>query len=93
MYQSLFLHLSKSLEKLYEEELSLFLQLLEDVRRKMNNGKARECLEWSFSSRTDGILDLRMTREHIIRTLFETRSETTAATMMYFILAMAHHPI
>lgn len=29
---------------------------------------------------------------HVIVTLFETGSGTTAAAMMYFILAMTHHP-
>ena len=29
---------------------------------------------------------------HVIGTLFETGSGTTAVAIMYFILAMAHHP-
>ena len=48
-------------------------------------------MEFFFENRQDcGLEDDE--GPHVIGTLFETGSGTTAAAMMYFILTMAHHP-
>lgn len=79
-------------ERLHTFEITLFRQLLSEVREKMKTKTAPKCFMRTFLERQDefGLSDDE--GAYVIGTLFEAGSGTTAAAMMSFVLAMCHHP-
>lgn len=79
-------------ERLHNEEIALFRELQDDVRTKLNAGKAPQCFTrtWLEKQEEYGLSDDEAA--YVIGTLFEAGSGTTAAAMMSFCLAMCHYP-
>ena len=78
--------------RLHDFELTLFRGLLNEVRGKMNEGKAPKCFTTTFLEKQAefGLSDDE--GAYVIGTLFEAGAGTTAAAMLSFCLAMCHYP-
>jgi cytochrome P450 len=79
-------------ESLHQEELSLFCELLDEVRAKTRQGKCGSCFAKTFLEKQSQYALSDEEGAYVIGTLFEAGSGTTAATMMSFCLAMCHYP-
>ncbi|KAL2062551.1 hypothetical protein VTL71DRAFT_6817 [Oculimacula yallundae] len=79
-------------DALHHEEISLFRELLHDVRDRMQAGNCGDCFAKRFLEKQE---DFGLTDDegaYAIGTLFEAGAGTTAAAMMSFCLAMCHYP-
>ena len=78
--------------RLHEYEITLFRQLLFEVRDKMAAGQCPKCFAKTFLERQGefGLSDDE--GAYVIGTLFEAGAGTTAAAMMSFLLSMCHYP-
>ena len=79
-------------ESLHQEELSLFRELLDEVRAKTRIGKCGSCFAKTFVEKQKQYALADDEGAYVIGTLFEAGSGTTAAAMMSFCLAMCHYP-
>ena len=79
-------------EKLHDNELRLFRDLLYGVKEKLDQGVAPDCFARTFWEKQPefGLTDDE--GAYVIGTLFEAGSGTTSAAMMSFCLAMIHYP-
>ena len=85
------------LKRLHKEELTLFRELLYDVKMEMESGKggsatALDSWERTFLEKQEqyGLTDDE--GAYVVGTLFEAGSGTTGAAMMSWMLAMVLHP-
>ena len=79
-------------EVLHEREISLFRELLFDVRERMQSGKCGDCFAKKYFDNQDQFQISDDEGAYVIGTLFEAGAGTTAAAMMSFCLAMCHYP-
>jgi cytochrome P450 len=79
-------------EVLHHREISLFRELLFDVRDRMHSGKCGDCFAKKFFEKQDEVELSDDEGAYVIGTLFEAGAGTTAAAMMSFCLAMCHYP-
>ncbi|KAI9709926.1 MAG: hypothetical protein M1820_003004 [Bogoriella megaspora] len=81
----------RELNWLHERELKLFRGLMNDIREKMQVGKAPPCWERDFIEHES---EFNLTQDegaYVVGTLFEAGASTTAAAMMSFVFAIVHH--
>ncbi|CAI6027363.1 unnamed protein product [Clonostachys chloroleuca] len=78
--------------RLHDEELSLFRQLQNDVRRAMEKGSETKSFTRTFIENQDTYQLSDDEGAYVLGTLFEAGSGTTAAAMMSFCLSMCHFP-
>lgn len=78
--------------RLHEEELSLFRQLQDDVRRAVEKHSQVQSFTRTFIENKDSYQLSDDEGAYVVGTLFEAGSGTTAAAMMSFCLAMCHFP-
>lgn len=78
--------------QLHDFEITLFRDLLFEVRDKIKAEKCPRCFSRTFLERQSefGLTDDQ--GAYVIGTLFEAGAGTTAAAMMSFVLAMCHYP-
>lgn len=78
--------------RLHSEELSLFRELLDEVRQRVRNGTAASCFASQLVVQQEkfGLSDDE--GAYVVGTMFEAGSGTTAAVMMSFCLAMTLYP-
>lgn len=82
----------RELKQLHEAELGLFRELLDDVKKQMDQNVAPHCWERTFIEQQESY-DLTTDQgAYVIGTLFEAGSGTTTAALQSFVLAMVHHP-
>jgi len=79
-------------ERLHAEELDLFRECINDVRKQVDAGTASPCFTKSWLERKDSYDLTDDEAAYVIGTLFEAGAGTTSAAMMSFVLAMVHHP-
>jgi cytochrome P450 len=82
----------RELKKLHSIELNLFRELLNNVRKRMKDGKAPPCWERSFIEEKEKLGLSDDEGAYVIGTLYEAGSSTTAAAMMNVLLALVHYP-
>jgi cytochrome P450 len=76
----------------HKEEVGLFRQLQNDVRKDMAGGFARNSFTRTF---LEGREEYKLSDDegaYVVGTMFEAGSGTTAAALMSFVLAMSLHP-
>ena len=78
--------------RLHDEELSLFRELVDEVRHKVREGTAPMCFASQLVQQQDKFQLSDDEGAYVVGTLFEAGSGTTAAAMMSFCLAMTLHP-
>lgn len=78
--------------RLHAEELSLFCELLDEVRHKVQAGTAPPSFASHLLANQSKLQLSDSEGAYVVGTLFEAGSGTTAAAMMSFCLAMTLHP-